>query len=117
MEGSHAAASNVVGILATLLVNVVLIRLEAIVITVQHGDPFVLENAERLRGIAWAVLGLEATHVVIAAIAAVVLTQAPSLDIRWTFNLTRWLTVLMLFVLARVFEHGASMREDLEGVV
>ena len=110
-------AIMVVGIIATVLVNVVLVRLEAIVVTVQGGDPFVSENAERLRSIAWAVLGLEATHVVIGAIAAAVSTEAPSLDIRWTFNLTRWLTVLMLFVLARVFEHGTRMREDLEGVV
>jgi hypothetical protein len=30
---------------------------------------------------------------------------------------TRWLAVLMLVVLARVFEQGARMREDLEGTV
>src|SRR5215212_9169854 len=53
-------AIMVIGIVATVLVNVVLVRLEEIVITVQHGDPFVFENAERLRAIAWAVLGLEA---------------------------------------------------------
>ena len=28
-----------------------------------------------------------------------------------------WLAVLLLFVLARVFDHGARMREELEGTV
>ena len=32
-------------------------------------------------------------------------------------SLMRWLLVLLLFVLARVFESGARMREDLEGTV
>jgi hypothetical protein len=35
----------------------------------------------------------------------------------WTFSVTRWIAVLLLFVLARVFEQGARMREDLEGTV
>ena len=39
------------------------------------------------------------------------------LDIDLKFNFTRWLVVLFLFVLARVFEQGARMREDLEGTV
>jgi hypothetical protein len=30
---------------------------------------------------------------------------------------TRWLAVLLLFVLARVFEQGTRMREDLAGTV
>jgi hypothetical protein len=33
------------------------------------------------------------------------------------FNFTRWLGVLLLFVLARVFEQGARMRDELEGTV
>ena len=39
------------------------------------------------------------------------------LDVEWSFSLTRWLTVLLLFVRARVFEHGARMRDDLLGTV
>ena len=41
----------------------------------------------------------------------------------WQFHATRsvmaWgiLLVLILFILARVFRHGAAMREDLEGTV
>jgi hypothetical protein len=35
----------------------------------------------------------------------------------WSFNITGWIAVLLLFVLARVFEQGAAMREDIEGTV
>jgi hypothetical protein len=34
-----------------------------------------------------------------------------------TFSIAPWLAVLLLFVLAGVFSHGARMREDLEGTV
>ena len=39
------------------------------------------------------------------------------LDLDWNFSFTRWLSVLLLFVLARVFAQGARMREDLAGTV
>ena len=31
--------------------------------------------------------------------------------------MTGWLAVLLLFVLARVFNHGTRIRDDLEGTV
>ena len=74
-------------------------------------------NAVRLKTIAWAILGLELMHYAVGTVAALVSTSAAPLNISWGFSLTRWLTVLMLFVLARVFEQGARMREDLEGTV
>ena len=39
------------------------------------------------------------------------------LDINWSFSFTPWLAVLLLFVLAQVFDRGARMRADLEGTV
>ena len=44
-------------------------------------------------------------------------TAARPFDIDWKFSPTRWVAVLLLFVLARVFEQGARMREELEGTV
>ena len=35
----------------------------------------------------------------------------------WSFSLTPWLAVVLLFVLARVFDEGTRMRDDLEGTV
>jgi hypothetical protein len=106
-----------IGIAAVPLTHVVLSRLLAIVETVRAGDPFVAGNAERLQRIAWAVLGLELMHVAVMAIATSASTESMPIDIKWRLDVTRWLTVLLLFVLARVFEHGARMRADLEGTV
>ena len=107
----------VLGIAAVPITHVVLTRLRVIVDTVRDGDPFVLENAARLQRIAWAVLGLELLHIAVGAVAAGASTEQAPLDIDWSFSLTRWLAVLLLFVLARVFEQGTRMRDDLAGTV
>ena len=107
----------VIGICSVPIAHLVLTRLLAIVETVKVGNPFVMANAVRLKTIAWAILGLEMMHFTVGAIVEGVSTAAAPLDISSGFSLTRWLTVLLLFVLARVFEQGARMREDLEGTV
>ena len=107
----------VIGLAAVPVVHFVLTRLLTIVETVSVGNPFVLANAARLQGIAWAILGLELMHFAVGIVATSVSTAAVPLNISWGFSLTRWLAVLLLFVLARVFEQGARMREDLEGTV
>jgi len=107
----------VIGICSVPIVHLILSRLLTIVETVSVGNPFVVANAVRLKTIAWAILGLELMHFTVGAIAAGVSTAAAPLNISSGFSLTRWLTVLLLFVLARVFEQGARMREDLEGTV
>ena len=110
-------AIMVIGILAVPLAHVVLTRLEAIVDTVRAGDPFLALNAERLQTIAWTMLGLELLHMLVGAIAAAVSSEDRPLDIEWNLSITRWLAVLLCFVLARVFAQGARMRDDLEGTV
>ena len=107
----------VIGLAAVPVVHFVLTRLLAIVDAVRDGDPFVVANAARLQQIAWAVLALELMHFAVGLIAASVSTAAAPLNIGWGFSLTRWLAVLLLFLLARVFEQGARMRDELEGTV
>ena len=107
----------VLGILAVPFAHVVLARLAAIVDTVRIGDPFVAVNADRLMTIAWTLLGLELLHLVVGAVAGRASSAGQELDIDWNFSVTRWLAVLLCFVLARVFEQGARMREDLAGTV
>jgi hypothetical protein len=70
-----------------------------------------------LKTIAWSVLALEILHLAIGAIVAAVSTEAQPLNIDWEFSATRWVAVLLCFVLARVFEQGARMRDDLVGIV
>lgn len=105
------------GIAAVPLAHLVLTRLVAMIDTVRRSDPFVAANAARLRGIAWAVLGLQVLHLGVGAVAAGASSPAQRLDLDWGLSLTPWLAVLLLFVLASVFEHGTRMREDLEGTV
>jgi hypothetical protein len=106
----------VLGILSVPLAHQILTRLLAIVETVQTG-PFILENADRLRAMGWALLGLELLHIGVGSVAAAVSSSAESIGVSWSFSATRWLAVLLLFVLARVFEQGTRMREDLDGTV
>lgn len=106
-----------IGLLAVPLMHVILQRLLSIVETVRAGDPFIVDNAQRLQTIAWTVLGIQVMHLVIGFIAARTRSEVQQLDIDWSFSITPWIVVLLLFVLARVFEHGARMRADLEGTV
>ena len=104
--------------LVTIPINfLILDRLLAMVDTVRAGDPFVLPNARRLKQLAWCVLSLEGIHILIGVVAAAVSTEEQPLDLKLEFGLTPWIAVLLLFVLAKVFEHGARMRADLEGTV
>jgi hypothetical protein len=105
------------GIAGVPLVHAALTWLRAMVETVRLGDAFVHDNALRLARIAWAVLGLELLHLAVGAAAAAGSWQAAPLRIGWSFSPAPWLAVLLLFVLARVFERGAAMREELEGTV
>ena len=107
----------VIGIASAPLTHILLTRLLAIVETVRLGDPFVAGNAARLQTTAWALLGLELLHLAVGAIAAAASSPSQPLDLNWNFSVTGWLAVLLLFVLARVFDHGTRLRDDLEGTV
>ena len=113
MVGAGVRAIVLVGIAGAAVVHTILRRLQAIVATVAVGDPFILDNAQRLQGIAWRVLALELLRLLVAAIAAVV-WEPGRID---AFSFAPWLSVLLLFVLAGVFAQGARMRDDLEGTV
>ena len=106
-----------IGLAAIPINYVVLRRLLAIVETVRAGDPFVAANAQRLQTIAWSLLGLQLLGLVIAAIVKAISTPAHPVHISAGFSINGWLTVLLTFLLARVFAEGAEMREDLEGTV
>jgi hypothetical protein len=106
-----------IGVVAAPVTHVILARLLAMLATVRAGDPFVAENARRLNAIAVAVLAMEVLHLVVGAIAKGDAFAALGIHIDWSFSFTPWVAVLLLFVLARVFEHGADMRADLEGTV
>lgn len=101
----------VLALLLVAAVHVSLSRLLAVVETVRAGDPFVPENAARLKTIAWCVLATQLLHLTFGMMAATM--NAAGSNIEWKLSLTGWLAVVLLFVLARVFEEGTRMREDL----
>ena len=113
--GLHAIA--MVGLAAVPLNHAILKRLLAIVETVRAGNPFVAANASRLQAIGWALLALQLLSIVIGAIAKTVSSPAHPLNLDAGFSINGWLAVLLTFLLARVFEKGTLMREDLEGTV
>ena len=117
--GEHPYAGDglrtivLIGVIGAAVMYTILRRLKAIVDTVREGDPFTLENSARLNQIAWRVAALELLPLVVAAIAWAVF-EPWKVD---AFSFASWLAVLLLFVLAGVFAHGARMRDDLAGTV
>ena len=115
IDGLRAVA--VLGLVGIPLNHAVLKRLLAIVQAVRAGEPFVAANANRLQGIAWALLGLQLLSVVIGAIGKAVSSPAHPVHLDAGFSVSGWLAVILTFVLARVFAEGTLMRDDLEGTV
>lgn len=107
----------IVGIAGAFIGHRILTTLLQMVDTVRAGDPFVLGNATRLQALAWWLLGAEGLHLLVVVLARLASTPEQPLDIDWSFSFTPWIAVLLLFVLARVFDHGARMREDIAGTV
>lgn len=116
------AGALAIGFLIVGLVFVFFGKLRAIISTVGEGDPFVPENAERLNLMAWLLLGTQVLMIPVAGLALMLAKWADQVEhaditIDAGLDLTGILMVIVLFILARVFKHGAAMREDLEGTV
>jgi hypothetical protein len=96
-------------------------NMRALVESARRGDPFIPENARRLETMAW--LLLTATVLTVAVgelrvrLANLADPQGANAIDYSIYDLHSLLIVLVLFILARVFRHGAMMREDLEGTV
>jgi Protein of unknown function (DUF2975) len=99
----------------TAAIHIALSRLLVVVETVRSGDPFVPENAARLTTIAWCVLATQLLDLTFGLMAATV--NAAGSNVEWKFSITGWVAVVLLFVLARVFEEGTQMRQDLEAMI
>ena len=98
------------------------LSLRRIIGTVGEGDPFAPVNADRLSMMAWLLLGVQILMLPAAGLGLMLAKWADKVDhadvnINAGLDLTGILMVLVLFILARVFRHGAAMREDLEGTV
>jgi Protein of unknown function (DUF2975) len=106
----------VIGIAGSAATDRILVALVQVIATVGAGDPFVRANAQRLQTIAWALFVLQLLDIpggLIGRFYPGMGSFAPS-D---TISIVGWISVLMVFVLSRVFAAGSAMRDELEGTV
>jgi hypothetical protein len=87
--------------------------LAKIIATVRDGDPFTLANAARLSRMGWLAMGVLGINIAQTLMSS----YLPSNGMDTHLSLTGLAVGLVLFILARVFRHGAAMREDLQGTV
>ena len=80
------------------------------------GDPFAVNNAALLRIIGWALLAIQVLDLA-AGYLVMRFSEATGEYWGWSAAVTGWLAALLMFVLARIFEHGAALRDDLQGTV
>lgn len=86
--------------------------------TLVNGDPFVPENARRLRAIALVLATIEISRLFLGVLVQLVLAafgvasgdETGRIEIQ--LNLSVWFSVLTLVVLAQVFREGAALREE-----
>jgi len=96
-------------------VHILYSRLLKIIETVRAGDPFVPENAARLTTMAWCLLTVELLRLSFGVMAAIMNAAGSNID--WSFSVNGWVAVVVVFVLARVFEEGTRIRADLEAMI
>ncbi len=94
-----------------------LLKLLAIVDSVRNGDPFTRINAARLRTMGWLMVALQVLSIPFGALAAELSSHFESHHVSFDMSLNGILAILLVFVLAGVFEQGAAMREELEGTI
>ncbi len=104
------------GVVAALPAHVIFSRLSAVIGTVRIGETFAAPNARRVRQIGWALLAIQLLDfplmLIVRRFDGLGVDTAGS-----SVSIGGWLSVLVAFVLARVFAEGAALRQDLEGTV
>ena len=128
MAGSDVigAGGDVIGAILAVLVLVAGIvalsflfmrHLRRIVDSVRQGDPFIPENAMRLRSMAWLSIVLQVVALFAGTVTMWLEVATKNLKANYDISIGGILLPLVLFILARVFRRGAEMREELEGTV
>jgi hypothetical protein len=115
MDPKAAVIALRIGLIAALIGAAVLMALLREVIRIidsaRAGDPFVPENARRLRAIGWLLLVFNFCG---GATVSAVLQGGITFP---SISFSGVLTVLLVFVLARIFETGSQMRAELKETV
>lgn len=105
------------GIIVLGLLWTMMRKLLVIIDSVEDGNPFIKANAVRLRAIGWIMVGIQIVGLPLATTAGNVADLFGENDVGFNFPLNGILAILLVFILAGIFERGAEMREELEGMV
>jgi hypothetical protein len=109
------------GLICMIFVLLAVHAIAGIVDTAVAGDPFVADNAERLKRIGWCLLGVMVVQFLALMAAAAItpdhLPEGMHLGTGAEPDPVSLLAVLLVFVLARIFKHGSQMRDELAGTV
>ena len=92
-------------------------KLIAVIQSLETGSPFIPENAARLRRMGWLILAMQALTVVAIPITVWMRSALPDSHFVFPLSIEGLITALLLFILARVFDQGVRLREDVEGTV
>lgn len=94
-------------------------RLAQVIDTVGDGDPFIIDNADRLTRMAWLAMAVELVLIPAAILSSWAESNLPAghFELHSDVSLTGFILAVVLFILARVFRKGAEMRAELEGTV
>ena len=82
-------------------------RLLEILQTLRFGSPFVKENADRFRGLGYALLIGEGAKFVFGFMSLIM-----DAEVETNSSIISWLSIIAVFVLAEVFREGARMKEE-----
>jgi len=110
------------GIVILALAILIFWAVRQIVGSATGGDPFVIENADRLSRIGWLLVGIYGAQFAMGI--AMGMMVPPQLKdhlkfdgFGFDFSPLGVLAILLVFVLAQIFRHGSQMRAELEGTV
>jgi hypothetical protein len=92
-------------------------KLLEIIGSVETGDPFIRANAIRLKAIGWLMIAVQIVGIPLAIAAGELADLFGDSDTGLDLSISGILAILLVFILAGVFERGAEMREELEGTV
>ncbi len=100
-------------------------RLRKVLASVREGDPFNRTNGLRLRGMGIAIFVIQILSGVLGALIGVIISllgeakDGEPIIVAGEFglSLSGILLVLLLIILARVFDRGADMRDELDGTI
>ena len=105
------------GVMILGLIWTIMRKLLAIISSVEVGNPFARANAHRLRAIGWLMVGIQILGIPLAFAAGAAADLFGESDTGPDFSINGLLAILLVFILAGIFEYGAEMREELEGTV